>query len=269
MKTPPKIISETLKLAGTSVELERRGKGRSLLLLHSEDGFEFDLPLLDNLAKKFEIVIPRMPGFGKPSLPNYLNSIDDISYVWLDLLERLDLTGVTVLGFSVGGWLALEMASKSTSRIARMALVGSVGVKFGGAYDRDIEDIYFHNAGAVRGLRFADPDKDPHLDLTDLSKRQAMTLASSREAIAKICWEPYFHNPSLRNRLHRVDVPVQVVWGAKDGMTAPNYGRALAKALPDGRFVSIPKAGHFPHIEQSDRFAAALINFLEDTKGAR
>ena len=179
------------------------------------------------------------------------------------------LTGVTVLGFSVGGWLALEMASKSTSRIARMALAGSVGLKFGGAYDRDIEDIYFHNAGAVRGLRFADPDKDPHVDLTGLSKRQAMTLASSREAIAKICWEPYFHNPSLRHRLHRVDVPVQVVWGAKDGMTAPNYGRALAKALPDGRFVSIPKAGHFPHIEQSDRFEAALIDFLEDTKGAR
>ena len=84
---------------------------------------------------------------------------------------------MTVLGFSVGGWLALEMASKNTSRIARMALAGSVGLKFGGAYDRDIEDIYFHNAGAVRGLRFADPDKDPHFDLTGLSKRQAMTLA--------------------------------------------------------------------------------------------
>ena len=56
-------------------------------------------------------MIPRMPGFRKPSLPNHLNSIDDISYVWLDLLDRLDLTGVTVLGFSVGGWLALEMAA--------------------------------------------------------------------------------------------------------------------------------------------------------------
>ncbi|MGB0631966.1 MAG: alpha/beta fold hydrolase [Alphaproteobacteria bacterium] len=269
MKIPSETVSETLKIAGTRVEVERCGKGRPLLLLHGEDGFELDQSLIDDLAKTFEVVMPRMPGFGKSTLPDHLRSIDDISYVWLDLLERLDLKAVTVLGFSVGGWLALEMATKQISRIARLVLTGSVGVKFGGAYDREIEDIYFHNAEAVRALRFHDPDKDPHLDLTGLTKRQAVALARSREAIAKICWEPYFHNPKLRHRLHRVDVPVQVVWGATDGMTAPAYGRALAKALPNGRFASVPRAGHFPHVERPDRFAAVLSDFLDDTKGAR
>ncbi len=261
--------SDILNIEGVRIDVERRGKGRPLLLLHGEDGFEANLPLLDDLARNFEVVAPRMPGFGKSMAPESLRSIDDVSYVWLDLLDRLDLKSVTVLGFSAGGWLALEMATKNTSRIARMVLAGSVGVKFGGAYDRDIEDIYFHNAKAVRAMRFHDPEKDPHLDLTTLSKREAMGLARSREAIAKLCWEPYFHNPSLRHRLHRADVPVQVVWGAKDGMTAPKYGRALAKSLPTGRFGSIPKAGHFPHIEQPERFAAVLKNFLDSTKGVR
>ena len=81
--------------------------------------------------QKFEVVIPRMPGFGKPSPPNHLNSIDDISYVWLDLLDRLDLTGVTT-GVLVGGWLALEMASKSTSWLPDGAgLLGRCEIRWG------------------------------------------------------------------------------------------------------------------------------------------
>ncbi|MEE2998099.1 MAG: alpha/beta hydrolase [Pseudomonadota bacterium] len=269
MKPLSKTASDILNIAGTRVEIKRRGRGRPLLVLHGEDGFEFDLPLIDNLAKNFEIVSPRMPGFGKTPLPNSINNMDDISYIWLELMDRLDLQNTTVLGFSVGGWLALEIATKNTSRIARMALTGCVGIKFGGPYDRDIEDIYFHNAQDVRELRFHDPEKDPHLDLSGLNKRQAINLARSREAIAKVCWEPYFHNPSLRHRLHRVDVPVHIIWGGKDGMTAPSYGRSLSKALPRGRFATVPGAGHFPHVEQPDRFAAALADFLTGTKGAR
>ena len=258
--------SEILKIAGTRIEFERQGRGKPLLLLHGEDGFEIELPLIGELAKNFGVVVPRMPGFGKTPLPDDFQSVDDVSYLLLDLLDALDLKSVTVLGFSVGGWLALEIATKDTSRIARMALTGSVGVKFGGPYDRDIEDIYFHDAKTVRSLRFHDPAKDPHLDLTSLSRRHAIALAKSREAIARICWEPYFHSPTLRRRLHRVDVPVKVIWGAKDRMTLPKYGRAMAKTLPNAQFDAITAAGHFPHIEQPERFTAVLNSFLYQTK---
>ena len=105
MKSQFKTASETLNIAGTRVEVKRWGKGRPLLLLHGEDGFEFNLPLIDNLASNFEIVSPRMPGFGKSSIPDAISSIDDISYVWLGLMDRLDLQNTTVLGFSVGGWV--------------------------------------------------------------------------------------------------------------------------------------------------------------------
>lgn len=254
---------EILKIANTRVEAEYLGNGPPLIFLHGEDGFEINSSLVSRLAHKFHIIAPRLPGFGKTQLQDNIRNIDDVSYIWLDLLDRLDVKDAVILGFSVGGWLALEMATKNTSRMACMVLTGSVGVKFGGAYDRDIEDIYFHEAKTVRSMRFVDAEKDPHYDLTGLSKGEALALARSREAIAKICWKPYFHNPSLRQRLNRVNIPAQVIWGGKDRMTLPKYGRALAKALPDANFAAIPGSAHFPHIEQPDLFWGVLNDFLD------
>lgn len=257
-------VTEVRKYRKTRIEFDRLGKGPPLVLLHGEDGFEPDLELVEKLSAKFEVFVPRMPGFGKSTLPDSIRTIDDISYVWLDLLDDLDLRDVTLVGFSVGAWLAMEMASKTSERLKRVVLTGAVGAKFGGAYDRDIEDIYFHPADRVRAMRFHDPARDPHADMTGLSKAQALAAARQREAIALICWDPYMHNPALAERLHRITVPTRVIWGAKDGMTAPKYGRKLARFLPDADFVSIPRAGHFPHIEQPGLFWQALDEFVSD-----
>lgn len=263
---PPRLRSKTeiLKVQQARIEVEILGKGPPLLLLHSEDGYELDLLLVQQLASRYRVYRPRMPGFGKSTLPDSVRSIDDISYLWLDLIDHYKLKNVSVVGFSVGAWLAMEMASKNSDWIGKLVLAGAVGVKFGGAYDRDIEDIYFHAADRVRAMRFCDPAKDPQADMTGYSKRQALAVARQREAIVKLCWDPYLHNPSLRYRLNRISPPALVVWGAKDGVTRPKYGRALARNLPNADFVSIARAGHFPHIEQPERFAEALARFLSD-----
>lgn len=264
MPTRSRSKTDILKLQQARIEVERLGKGPPLLLLHSEDGYELDMPLVEQLASRYSVYLPRMPGFGRSTLPESVRTIDDIAYLWLDLIDRYNLRNIKILGFSTGAWLALEMASKNSDRIGKMALTGAVGVKFGGAYDRDIADIYFHSADRVRAMRFFDPAKDPQADMTGYTKRQAFAVARQREAVVKLCWEPYLHNPSLRHRLNRVSSPTLVVWGAKDGMTDLRYGRALARNLPDATFVTIPRAGHFPHIEQPERFAEALGGFLSD-----
>tara|TARA_Y100001934_G_scaffold267352_1_gene347950 strand:+ start:864 stop:1673 length:810 start_codon:yes stop_codon:yes gene_type:complete len=260
--------TEIVKLKNSRIEIDQSGRGAPVLLLHGEDGFELGdsaAVLTDHLAGRHTVYRPRMPGFGKSTLPDTLRDIDEMSYEWLDLLDNIDLKGVTIIGFSVGGWLALEMAAKSCARLRRLVLTGSVGLKFGDAYDRDIGDIYFHNTADVRAMRFHDPAADPHLDLTTLTKREALALAKQREAIAKLCWEPYFHTPSLRSRLHRVTLPTLVVQGMKDRMTPTKYGRALARELPNARYVGIPRAGHFPHIEQPDAFVDAVDAFFRET----
>jgi len=254
--------TDILKLQQARIEVERLGKGPPLLMLHGEDGYELHADFIGLLSTRFEVFLPRMPGFGKSTLPDTIRNIDDIAYLWLDLLDHYKLKSVTFFGASVGAWLALEMATKNCDRIEKMVIAGAVGVKFGRAYDRDIADIYFHAADRVRAMRFCDPAKDPHADMTGYTKAQAFAVARQREAIVKLCWEPYMHNPALRRRLNRVTPPTLVVWGAKDGMTPPKYGRALARNLPDASFVSIARAGHFPHIEQPDLFGQALDSFL-------
>ena len=264
MIADPKYSIEIRKYQKARIEVERLGKGPPLVLLHGEDAYELDLELVEKLSEKFEVFVPRMPGFGKSTLPKTIRTIDDISYIWLDLLDDLDLHDVTLVGFSVGAWLALELASKNSNRLKRLVLTGAVGTKFGGAYDRDIEDIYFHPTDRVRAMRFHDPAKDPQADMTGLSKIAALAVARGREAIALLCWEPYMHNPALRERLSRVTPPARVIWGAQDGMTPPKYGRKLAKLLPNADFVGLPHAGHFPHIEQPELFWQALYEFISD-----
>jgi len=259
--------SEIISTLGVGIEVDRQGKSRAgrgpVLVLHSEDEYERNLPLLDELAQKREVIQFCMPGYGKSGLPDHLRSIDDISYLYLDILEQLDRRKVSILGFSVGGWLAAEMASKSCERLDRLVLTGALGVKFGGPYDRDIEDIYYHPKEKVQKLKFYDPRKDPDADMTSYNNSQALAVARRREVIARFCWDPYFHNPSLKTRLARIKVPTLVVWGDNDGLTRPKYGRAYAKHMGAAHYTGIPRAGHYPHIEQPGAFKRKINKFLD------
>ena len=254
---------EMVKLQDARIEVERRGKGPPLLLLQSEEAYESDLALVDELAKCHEVIIPWAPGYGRSTLPDSLTEIDDISYLYLDLLDCFDLTDVKLMGFSVGGWIAAEIATKNCGRIDRLVLVDTVGAKFGGPFDRDIEDIYYLPTEQVRRLKFHDGTRDPLADMSALSRKRGTVVARHRETTAKFCWEPYFHNPSLKNRLSRIQIETLVVWGAKDGFVRPKYGRAFTRRIPGAQFVAIPNAGHYPHIEQSEKFMEIVEEFLK------
>ena len=168
--------------------MERCGKGRPLVLLQSEEAYEANLPLIDRLAERHEVFLVWAPGYGRSSLPETVTGIDDIAYIYLDLLDHYELRNATLMGFSVGGWIAAEMATKSCARLNTVVLVNPVGAKFGGPLDRDIADIYFLPFGTVKAIMFADPSKDPLGDITSLSDRAAMRVAQHRETTARLCW---------------------------------------------------------------------------------
>ncbi|MBT7243649.1 MAG: alpha/beta hydrolase [Flavobacteriaceae bacterium] len=260
-KAKARTTRKTYLLQEAEIDVEIKGMGLPLLLLHSEDRYERGSGFVEELAKKHRLIMPWMPGFGNSTLPESVTSIEDISYLYLDLLDQMKLTGVSVLGFSVGGWIAAEMATKDCHRLKKLALVTPVGIKNGGPYDRDIEDIYYHPFATVKKMKFHDIKKDPRV-LTEMTDTQALNEAKARETIAKLCWDPYFHNPSLRYRLNRVQVKTLLIWGANDGIVKPAYGRGYARKIPGAQFVNIPKAGHFPHVEQPDAFMEHLRPFL-------
>ena len=258
---------ETVELPAARIEVERVGSGPPLVLLQSAEAYEAGLDLVDRLARDREVFLPWAPGYGGSPLPETVRTIDDVAYIYLDLIEHYDLRDIVLLGCSLGGWIAAEMATKTCERLSRLILVDALGAKFGGAYDRDIEDIYFLSFDKVKAIRFADPRRDPLDDMTVLGEDEAMQVARHRETTARLCWDPYFHNPALKSRLHRISVPTLVLWGEEDRFVRPEYGRAYAERIPDSRFVSIAGAGHYPHIEQPDAAMSAVSGFLNGGKG--
>ena len=258
---------EIVKIQDIDLEVERHGSGAPLILLDDEEGLTRESPVVDQLAQSYEVIIPSAPGFGRSSRPNWIENMDDISYVLLDFIEGEGLDDATLLGFSLGGWIAAEIATKTCSRIGRLVLVDPYGIKVGGPWDRDIQDIWFLDAGAVQGLKYADP-KNGDIDYTQMSDDKLEVVARNRESFARFCWQPYMHNPKLKGRLHRIDVPTLVVWGAADGVITTDYGKAYAGEIPDARFEAIENGGHFPHLEQPEAFMKVLTGFLADTGNA-
>ena len=260
---------ETVALPGAEIEVERVGSGLPLVLLQSAEAYEAGLDLVDRLAGTREVFLPWAPGYGGSPLPEGVRTIDDIAYIYLDLIAHYGLRDAVLVGCSLGGWIAAEMATKTCERLSSLVLVDPLGAKFGGAYDRDIEDIYFLPFDRVKAIKFADPGRDPLNDMTRLGEDEAIQVARHRETTARLCWEPYFHNPALKNRLHRIAVPTLVLWGAEDRFVGPDYGRAYAGRIPGSRFVSIAAAGHYPHIEQPEAFMDAVSSFLDgEDRGA-
>lgn len=257
----PKASVKFLTIGDGKIEIERRGKGKPLLLLSSEEALESEAPFVNELARKFEVIIPSAPGWGRSDRPDWITNMDDIAYIYLDLIEKLDLKKVTVMGFSLGGWIAAEMATKDDSRFAKLVLVDAYGIKVGGPYDRDIQDIWLEHPRKVMAMKWHDPEKGKR-DFPSMPEDKLAIIARNIETTARFCWEPYMHNPKLKRRLHRVQVPTLVVWGKQDGIVLPDYGKAYSKLIKGAKFAAIDKAGHYPHLEQPAAFMKAISGFV-------
>lgn len=260
---PAKVKSSTkfITIGDVQIELERRGKGKPILLLPSEESLEPEAAFVDELARKFEVIIPQAPGYGRSNRPDWITNMDDIAYIYLDLIEKLGLKKVTVMGFSLGGWIAAEMATKDDSSIAKLVLVDAYGIKVGGPYDRDIFDIWLEHPKKVLEKKWHDVEKGKR-DFPSMPEEKLAIIARNIETTARFCWEPYMHNPKLKHRLHRIQVPTLVVWGQNDGIVAPAYGKAYSKAIKGAKFAAIAKAGHYPQLEQPEAFLKAIGGFV-------
>jgi pimeloyl-ACP methyl ester carboxylesterase len=255
-----------VELNGIGVEMTERGSGRPLLLLHpGHPAGRIDPAsrLIELLAEKLRVIAPTHPGFGNGPAPPQLTTIDDLAYLYLDLMQALDLRDCVVVGASLGGWIAAEMAVKTTERMAQLVLVDSVGIKPGNRETRDIADIYAVTDRQLGELVYADAQAMAR-DVKSLPDSELTLIARSREATGRYAWTPYMHDPKLKGRLHRIAIPTLVLWGEADRVVTPDYGREFAAAIPGARFATIPGAGHFPHLEQPDALARRIIDFAGD-----
>jgi pimeloyl-ACP methyl ester carboxylesterase len=152
---------------------------------------------------------------------------------------------------------------KSTARISRLVLANAVGVKVGSRETRDIADIFAVTEQEYLELTYCDPDIGRR-DYKTLPDAESLAAARAREATARFAWSPYFHNPRLKSRLHRIRIPTLFLWGGHDRMLSEAYGRAYCTMIPGARFELIERAGHFPHQEQPKLFAERVMAFSND-----
>jgi pimeloyl-ACP methyl ester carboxylesterase len=263
------VNTSIMKIAGVDLELfdstggDEANQRRAVFFLHSGQGYDPWRSFAAELAAGRRVVAPSHPGFGQSSLPDWLDSIDDIAHLYLELMDRLQLDRVDVVGCSVGGWIAAEMASKVPERINRLVLVGPVGVKIGPADRLDVPDFFAMPQADVDKLLYRDPAR-MRVDAAKLTDQELSVMFRNRESLALLVWEPWMHNPKLKYRLHRVQASALLVRGEGDGVVSADYLEGFAKLLPNARTLTIPGAGHLPHLEQPQVLAAAIGAFLEN-----
>jgi pimeloyl-ACP methyl ester carboxylesterase len=256
-----------IELSDVGVEVTVRGKGRPLLLLHpGHPAGRIDpaARITELLSATMRVIAPTHPGFGMTTAPAKLTTIDDLAYLYLDLMEAIELRDCVVVGLSLGGWIAAEMAVKTTERFSHLVLVNPVGIKTGNRETRDIADIYAITDKQLAQLVYADPQSMMR-DVKALPESELTLMARAREATGRYAWTPYMHDPKLKGRLHRTHVPTLVLWGEADRVASPDYGRAFAAAIPGAQFALVEGAGHFPHLEQPGALARRIVDFVEES----
>lgn len=251
-------------LNGLQIELFRRGSGRPLLFLHPGLGFDSTSSIADLLAGRAELIAPSHPGFGRSQITHTFTTVDDLAYFYLDLMESLDLRDVVLVGSSFGAWIATEVAIKSTSRLSHLVLADALGIKIGNYVTRDIVDMFAITDDEFARLAYADPAR-ARRDHASMNDADLLAIARNREAMARFGWSPYMHDPKLKGRLHRIDVPTLVLWGEQDRIVTPDYGRTYCASIPGARFELIANAGHFPHVEQPNVFADKIFAFVTES----
>ncbi len=249
-----------LQVRDVGINIRRTGAGRPLLFLHGAGGVMTWMPFFDALGEHREVIVPDHPGFGLSDEGRWIGSIGDLALFYLDLIEELDLRDFDLVGNSLGGWLAAEIAIRNLSRIRSLTLISPAGIRIRGipcgdnfiwSAEEQVRNVYHDQAFADRILgQTLDPE-------------QVTISLRNRFASTRFGWQPRWFNPDLEKWLHRIKVPAQVIWGEDDKLLPAAWASRWKDCLPDARVALLPRCGHLPHVELADQTARIVTEFLK------
>jgi pimeloyl-ACP methyl ester carboxylesterase len=237
--------------------IDEAGSGRPVLVLHGGGGPRTIAPIFERLAGGAHVLAPTLPGWNGADRPERLATATDYADALLDHLRRADLTGVVVIGSSLGGWLTSEMAGRDRDgRITGVVIIDGAGIL---VENEPIVDFFSLTPREVAERSWHDPDRfyvDPATIPAEQSEVQQANMATMAEVFRSM------YDPGLRVRLSEVTIPALVIWGDSDRIFTPGYGRAYADSFADGRFELVRDAGHLPQLEQPGPTLALIEKFL-------
>ena len=235
------------------VTMQDRDRTRPFLLLHGGGGVMTMAGFADLLAERTHsrVLLPTHPGFGGTLKADGLASVTRLAQTYVTMLEQFDLTDVTVIGNSFGGWLAAEIALQESPRISGVVIIDGIGIEVQGHPMTDISGL---SPAEIRSYSFHDPSKAPVAPDTG-------GTGPSPDLQALIGYAgPAMSDPTLAERLGGLDVPAHVLWGESDRIVDPEYGKAYAAAIPLATFTLMPRTGHLPQVETPEELLGALFD---------
>jgi pimeloyl-ACP methyl ester carboxylesterase len=261
----PGSANVAIEACNVDLRLQRAGAGAPLAFFPDAHLGAAWLPFHDRLAEHFEVILLEHPGYGGGDAPPWLDRITDLAHFYLDVLAQLDLARVHLVGAALGGWIAAELATRNTSRLASLTLIDPWGLRVDGAGGIDL--FARTDEQALYDLSF-DPKNAEPLVARLLAPEGEDALLKGRMMTAKLAWQPRLCDPQLGKWLHRIDVPTLIVWGREDRLLPTAYGAAWQAAIPGARLVAVANAGHWPHVEQPLEIAGIVHDFIAQQRPA-
>ncbi len=251
---------------GTPWPIRRHGNGATVLVLHGSTGAAAWAGTQEALSHTNTVLLPTHPGFDGTTRPDWLDRISDLANAYLELIDTQGWGRVHVVGHELGGWIAAEMAVRQPDTLASLSLISTQGLPV--AADAVGIDTFL----LTDEQRWLDSIHDPALarDLAAQPRDEAEAIAAIRnlEMAARLTWQPRGYDLDLAKWLHRLKMPVQVVWGANDRILPPAHAQAWAEQLPHARVELIDACGHLPQLEQPARLNDCLAQFIAQARSA-
>jgi pimeloyl-ACP methyl ester carboxylesterase len=253
---------QTISVGGIDVHTWVGGEGEPLLVLHGAGGNRGFTRALTALADRYSVWAPTHPGFGRSGDAEWMEGVDDLARFYLWFIDAARLGRPHVLGHSIGGWTAAEMAVMSPGSLGRLVLVAPAGLK---PESGEILDIFYYPPPQLFELTVHDPATIPEWDAlfaASPTPAQQEIAVRNREMTARLTWKPYMHNPRLPYFLPRVGNRTLLVWGREDRIVPLVCGEQYRRLLPAATLTVLERCGHLPPIEQPEAVARRVLDFL-------
>jgi pimeloyl-ACP methyl ester carboxylesterase len=251
---------KTVQTHHVPVQYIEGGLGPPLVYLHGAGGVTTEDPLLIRLAERHHVIAPLLPGYGASDECQALRDMLDFTLHGWDVVEALGIQDPLLVGHSMGGMIAAEMAALCPNQVSRLALICPAGLWLD---DHPVTDIFstlpfempallFHDAEAGRALMTAGLDVDDPKFLQTYLVSNARQLGMAGRILFPI------PERGLCERLYRVKARTALIWGDSDRIVPPIYAHEFKRRLANAHLTSIPEAGHMVGWEKTAEVAAAI-----------
>lgn len=257
---------ETVNMLGGNVVYQRGGAGEPMLYLHGAGVVSQAVPFMKHLGAHFDLIVPQHPGMGVSDAPAWLHNMHDMALFYHDFIDHFGLEDIHLVGTSIGGWLAATIAYINPAPFKSVTLACAAGLHnpdipkgpVGGKTAADTLRFVIHDQKLAEAMiAKLPPGVDEHPNSLKSKKTTGIMAGESR------------HDPSMPTWLHRLKMPVHIIWGKQDKLAPVGYADEYKKYLPHAKVTLYDNCGHLPYTEYPERYATDIADFIHTFTGAK